>query len=88
MAVKQKPANTLKNTHRYGWWRPAWNLSFEGWIEGRVGNVAVQQIPNLVSTRRFGRGWECSARAKPTCDYVIGCASAHRTRVPNAHGGP
>jgi hypothetical protein len=44
-AVKQKPVDSLKNTHLaflamiFGWWRPAWFLSFEG----RVGNVVVSE---------------------------------------------
>ena len=37
-AVKQNRP-TLSKAPIYGWWRPAWNLSFEG----RVGNVAVSR---------------------------------------------
>ena len=38
-AVKQKPL-TLSKTPIFGWWRPAWNLSFEA----RVGILAWVRI--------------------------------------------
>ena len=42
---------TLSNSPIYGWWRPAWNLSFEG----RVRNVATA-FPPLCLSGQIGRG--------------------------------
>ena len=36
---------TLSNSPIYGWWRPAWNLSFEG----RVRNVADADVSELAA---------------------------------------
>ena len=40
MGIRRSNKNrlTLSKTPIYGWWRPAWILSFEG----RVGNVATK----------------------------------------------
>ena len=40
---------TLSKTPIFGWWRPAWNLSFEA----RVGNVATYNDARYVCIRPF-----------------------------------
>jgi hypothetical protein len=93
-AVKQKPADSLKTSKApiYGWWRPAWNLSFEG----RVGNVAPRsqrrrdRLLSLVylACITISPAPPRAAELHPDKPFRFVIHDAMRARAPSAQAGP
>ena len=74
---------TLSNSPIYGWWRPAWNLSFEG----RVRNVALRSwIHNsMLSDRLAGRLRKGYRKIPHTCQKARGVDQRHSSGTAKPH---